>query len=45
MAKPADVNGSRDALKAALEKKIIEAYKLDGKEMVMGIYLTQYVTQ
>jgi flagellar protein FliL len=45
MAKPADVNGSRDALKAALEKKIIEAYKKDGTELVMGIYLTQYVTQ
>jgi flagellar FliL protein len=45
MAKPADVNGSRDALKAALEKKIVAAYTKDGKEMVMGIYLTQYVTQ
>jgi flagellar FliL protein len=45
MARPADVNGSRDALKAALEKKIVAAYTKDGKEMVMGIYLTQYVTQ
>ena len=45
MAKPADVNGSRDALKAALEKKIVEAYTKDGKQLVMGIYLTQYVTQ
>lgn len=45
MARPADVNGSRDALKAALEKKIVAAYQKDGKELVMGIYLTQYVTQ
>ena len=40
-AKPSDVNGARDALKAALQKKIIAAY--DGQ--VMGIYFTQYVTQ
>lgn len=41
LAKPQDVNGARDAMKAALQKKIIAAY--DGK--VMGIYFTQYVTQ
>lgn len=41
LAKPADVNGARDALKQALQKKIVAAY--DGK--VMGIYFTQYVTQ
>ncbi len=40
-AKPQDVNGARDAMKAALQKKIIAAY--DGE--VMGIYFTQYVTQ
>jgi flagellar FliL protein len=45
LAKPTDVNGARDALKAALEKKIIDAYKQDGTQKVMGIYLTQYVTQ
>ena len=44
-AKPADVITARDALKEALEKKIVDAYKEDGKEIVMGIYLTQYVTQ
>jgi flagellar FliL protein len=44
-AKLADVTGARDALKAALEKKIVDAYTVDGKETVMGIYLTQYVTQ
>ena len=41
-ANPADVNGARDALKAALQKKIIAAY---GKDVVMGIYYTDYVTQ
>ena len=45
LAKPADVNGARDAMKAALQKKIIDAYTTDGKESVMGIYFTQYVTQ
>jgi flagellar FliL protein len=40
-AQPADVVGARDALKKALQKKIIEAY--DGE--VMGIYYTDYVTQ
>lgn len=44
-AKPADVTGARDALKAALQKKIIDAYTEDGVEQVMGIYYTQYVTQ
>jgi flagellar protein FliL len=44
-AKPADVTGARDALKEALEKKIIEAYTEDGVPMVMGIYYTEYVTQ
>ena len=44
-AKPADVNGAREALKEALEKKIVEAYTEDGVEMVMGIYYTEYVTQ
>jgi flagellar FliL protein len=41
-AKPADVIGARDALKQALQKKIIEAY---GEDVVMGIYYTSYVTQ
>jgi flagellar FliL protein len=41
-AKPADVVGARDALKAALQQKIIKAY---GKDVVMGIYYTDYVTQ
>jgi len=44
-ANPSDVITARDALKEALEKKIVEAYKEDGTEIVMGIYLTQYVTQ
>jgi flagellar protein FliL len=44
-ANPADVVGARDALKEALEKKIVDAYKVDGTEMVMGIYYNQYVTQ
>jgi flagellar FliL protein len=44
-ATPADVTGARDALKEALEHKIVEAYTEDGSEMVMGIYLTEYVTQ
>jgi flagellar FliL protein len=41
-AQPADVVGARDALKAALQKKIIDAY---GKDVVMGIYYNNYVTQ
>jgi flagellar protein FliL len=44
-AAPADVTGARDALKAALQQKIIEAYTEDGHELVMGIYYTDYVTQ
>ena len=40
-ARAADVNGAREALKEALEQKIVEAY--EGK--VMGIYYTEYVTQ
>ena len=41
-AQPADVVGAREALKAALQKKIIEAY---GDDVVMGIYYNNYVTQ
>ena len=44
-ANPADVTGARDALKEALEKKIVDAYEEDGHEIVMGIYYTEYVTQ
>lgn len=44
-AQPADVVGARDALKEALEQKIVEAYTVDGAHTVMGIYLTEYVTQ
>lgn len=44
-ANPADVTGARDALKAALQQKIIEVYTQDGVPMVMGIYFTEYVTQ
>jgi flagellar FliL protein len=44
-AQPADVVSARDALKESLEQKIIEAYTHDGTQMVMGIYLTEYVTQ
>ena len=45
-AQPADVTGARDALKEALEQKIVEAYTDDaGVQMVMGIYYTEYVTQ
>jgi flagellar FliL protein len=44
-AAPADVTGARDALKAALQQKIIQAYTVDGLAKVMGIYYTQYVTQ
>jgi flagellar FliL protein len=41
-ASPADVSGARDALKASLQQKIIKAY---GKDVVMGIYYSDYVTQ
>lgn len=44
-AAPADVTTARDALKEALEQKIVEAYTEDGHELVMGIYYTEYVTQ
>jgi flagellar FliL protein len=44
-ASPADVTGARDALKEALEQKIIEAYTEHDVPMVMGIYYTEYVTQ
>ena len=40
-AKPTDVVSARDALKEALQQKIIEAYDGD----VMAIYYTEYVTQ
>jgi flagellar FliL protein len=40
-AAPADIVGSREALKKALEKKIVKAY--DGS--VMEIYYTDYATQ
>ncbi len=44
-AAPADVTGAREALKQALEAKIIEAYTEDGVQMVMDIYYNEYVTQ
>ncbi|SNR42241.1 flagellar basal body-associated FliL family protein [Blastococcus mobilis] len=44
-ANPADVVGAREALKEALEQKIIEAYTEHDVPMVMGIYYTEYVTQ
>lgn len=44
-AKPADVSTARDALKAALEQKIIEAYTVDEVPLIMAIYYTEYVTQ
>ena len=44
-AAPADVTTARDALKEALQQKIIEAYTEDGHELVMDIYYTEYVTQ
>ena len=44
-AKPTDVTGARDALKEALQQKIIEAYTVDGVPAVMGIYYTEFVTQ
>jgi flagellar protein FliL len=44
-AAPADVTGARDALKEALEQKIVDAYTEDGVPMVMHIYYTEYVTQ
>ena len=44
-ASPADVTGAREALKEALEQKIVEAYTEEGVPMVMHIYYTEYVTQ
>ena len=44
-ASPADVTGAREALKEALEQKIVEAYTEDDVPMVIGIYYTEYVTQ
>jgi flagellar protein FliL len=44
-AKPTDVTGARDALKEALEAKIVEAYTEDEHPLVMAIYYTEYVTQ
>lgn len=40
-AAPADVTNAREALKAALEEKIVGAYEGG----VLGIYYTEYVTQ
>jgi flagellar FliL protein len=40
-AAPADVTSAREALKVALEEKIVEAYHGD----VMDIYYNEYVTQ
>ena len=40
-AAPADVTGAREALKVALEQRIIEAYHGD----VMAIFYNEYVTQ
>jgi len=44
-AAPADVTGAREALKQALEAKIVEAYTEDGVPMVMHIFYNEYVTQ
>ena len=44
-AKPADVTGARDALKEALEEKIIEAYTEEDHPLVLAIYYTEYITQ
>jgi len=44
-AQPTDVTAARDALKESLRHQIIEAYTEDGAEMVMDVYLTEYVTQ
>jgi flagellar FliL protein len=44
-ANPADVVGARDALKEALEQKIISAYTEHEIPMVMWIFYTEYVTQ
>jgi flagellar protein FliL len=44
-AEPADVTGARDALKEALEEKIIAAYTEEEHPLVLAIYYTEYVTQ
>jgi flagellar FliL protein len=46
-AQVADVTTARDALKESLRHQIIEAYTDHdgGAEMVMDVYLTEYVTQ
>jgi flagellar FliL protein len=44
-ANPEDVTAARDALKEALQEKIVKAYTEEGHELVMGIYYTEYVTQ
>lgn len=44
-AQPADVTGAREALKEALEQRIVAAYTEDGHPLVMNIYFTEYVTQ
>ncbi len=46
-AQPGDVTAARDALKESLRHQIIEAYTDHeaGTQMVMDVYLTEYVTQ
>ncbi|SEO78397.1 flagellar basal body-associated FliL family protein [Trujillonella endophytica] len=46
-AQPTDVTGARDALKESLRQQIIDAYTdhEEGTQMVMDVYLTEYVTQ
>jgi flagellar FliL protein len=44
-AKPADVATARDALKEALQAKIVEAYTEDHVPLILDIYYTEYVTQ
>ncbi len=44
-AKPQDVTAARDALKEALEERIIEAYTEEEVPLVLAIYYTEYVTQ
>ncbi len=46
-AQPTDVTAARDALKESLRQQIIEAYTdhEEGTQMVMDVFLTEYVTQ
>ena len=46
-AQPTDVTAAREALKESLRQQIIEAYTdhEEGTQMVMDVYLTEYVTQ